>query len=140
MGRGTGLTRAPSLTFAPVGLFIRAGIIQQHMSDFDSLSCLLSGCAVKCIRMGGASVKINRGGLLRSLTFDLFFFLQTDHKTAQRNLLPVGRIIWDHAVHPGCWLCLLPGAFSSVQTVSEVDPGAAVERARCRHRVRQVRR
>lgn len=33
---------------------------QQHMSDFDSLSSLLSGCAVKCILMGGASVKINR--------------------------------------------------------------------------------
>lgn len=67
-----------------------------------------------------------------------FFFFQTDHKTAQRNLLPLGRIIWDHAVHPGCWLCLLSRAFSSFQTVSEVNPGTAVERARCCHCVCQV--
>lgn len=52
--------------------------------------------------------------------------------------MPLGRIIWDHAVHPGCWLCLLSRAFSSVQTVSEVNPSTAVERARCCHCVCQV--
>lgn len=61
--------KASSLTFSsllhPWGWFLcrtqpAVRLEQQRMSDFDSLSRLLSGCAVKCILMGGASVKINR--------------------------------------------------------------------------------
>lgn len=48
------------------------------------------------------------------------------------NFAPLGQLDGDHADHPGCWLRVLPGPFPPVQTMSEVDPSAEVERAgRC---------
>lgn len=113
------------------------------MSDFDSLPCLLSVRAVKRPRGGGGG---GASVLLHSLTFCCFlvffgggFFFLDGSQDCLQTVSPPGRIIGDHAVHPSCRLRLLPGAFPSVQTVSEVHPGAAVQRARCRHRVCQVR-
>lgn len=111
------------------------------MSDFDSLPFALSVCAVICMQME-APVQINRNYSFTHWHFTVFFvclFIPDGSQDCFQTFLPLGRIIGDHAVHPSCWLRLLSGAFPSVQTVSKVNPSAAVEWARCRHRVCQVR-
>lgn len=120
--------------FYPAVLEQHSGL--QHVSDLDSLPCVLS--AVKHIGEGRRrcrSIQL----LLHSLTFGFLFFFPDGSQDCLQTFLPLGRIIRDHAVHPSCWLRLLSGAFPSVQTVSEVNPGAAVGRAGCCHRVGQVR-
>lgn len=59
--------------------------------------------------------------------FFVCLFIPDGSQDCFQTFLPLGRIIGDHAVHPSCWLRLLSGAFPSVQTVSKVNPSAAVE-------------
>lgn len=90
--------------------------------------------------MGVATIEINMNCCFTDWYF--VFFREGKERRSQDcplNFLPLRQIDRDHADHPSCWLCVLSGPFSSIQTMSEVNPSTEVERKRCSNCICQVR-